>query len=228
MKVKICGLFREQDIEYVNEALPDYAGFVFAPSKRQVSGELARELRSNLAGGIVPVGVFVNAPIEEIATLYRDGVISIAQLHGDEDESYISTLKEVCDIPIIKTLKFTTENAEITERKVEYDNFASANQRFDAPSAFYNSFIDYLLLDSGSGTGKTFDWNLLKTLKLEKPWFLAGGINLDNIEQAMAFNPYAVDISSGAETSSPSEPGGFKDREKILQLVTTIKKGNIK
>jgi phosphoribosylanthranilate isomerase len=201
MKIKICGLFREQDIEYVNEALPDYAGFVFAPSKRQVSGELARELRSRLAEKIVPVGVFVNAPIEEIATLYRDGIISIAQLHGEEDEEYIKRLKEICDIQVIKAIKF------------------SANSLLPAP---YSPLPDYFLLDSGAGSGKTFDWNLLKTLKFEKPWFLAGGINLDNITQAMALNPYAIDVSSGAETD------GLKDREKILQLVTIAKKGNIK
>jgi phosphoribosylanthranilate isomerase len=212
MYIKICGLFREQDIDYVNEARPDYAGFVFAPSKRQVSGELARELRSHLADGIVPVGVFVNAPVEEIAALYHDGIISIAQLHGDEDESYITTLKEICDIKIIKVIRADKGSREQ-----------------GAGSA------DYLLIDSGAGSGKSFDWDSLKQELRESPsspysllpipyslpWFLAGGINLDNIEQAIALHPYALDISSGAETD------GYKDREKIVQLVTIIKKGNI-
>ena len=85
MKIKICGLFRSEDIDYVNEARPDYVGFVFAESRRQVSPEQAANLRSRLANGIVPVGVFVNAPAANIAALYRDGVISIAQLHGAED-----------------------------------------------------------------------------------------------------------------------------------------------
>jgi phosphoribosylanthranilate isomerase len=212
MHIKICGLFREQDIEYVNEALPDYAGFVFAPSKRQVSGELARELRSKLADGIVPVGVFVNAPVEEIATLYRDGIISIAQLHGEEDEEYIAQLKRICDIQVIKVIKV---DSGIREQ-------GAGN-------------ADYLLIDSGAGSGKSFDWDLIKPhlapasslfdncslLFAHFPWFLAGGINLGNITRAMELNPYAIDVSSGAETD------GLKDREKILQLVTTIKKGNV-
>ncbi len=106
MRIKICGLFREQDIEYVNEARPDYSGFVFAKSRRQVSAGQARKLRSRLADGIVSVGVFVNSPVEEIAGLYRGGVISIAQLHGDEDEEYIARLKEAGGgVPVIKVIK---------------------------------------------------------------------------------------------------------------------------
>jgi phosphoribosylanthranilate isomerase len=208
MKIKICGLFREQDIEYVNEALPDYAGFVFAESRRKVTEDQALSLRFNLDGRITPVGVFVNAPIEEIASLYRNDIISIAQLHGDEDENYIAQLKEACHVPVIKVIKWGMGNGE-----------------WGIGSA------DYLLIDSGAGSGKTFDWSSLSSpnsplpIPSSLPWFLAGGINLDNIEQAMALNPFAIDISSGAETSSPSEPG-LKDREKILQLVNIVRKGN--
>jgi phosphoribosylanthranilate isomerase len=84
-KIKICGLVREDDIAYVNEARPDYAGFVFAKSRRQVTTAHAAKLRERLAEGIVPVGVFVDAPPEDIGILYREGVIAIAQLHGHED-----------------------------------------------------------------------------------------------------------------------------------------------
>ena len=108
MKIKICGLSREQDIDYVNEARPDYCGFVFAESKRQVSAAQAARLRQRLAEGIAAVGVFVNAPIEDIAALYRKGVINIAQLHGDENEEYIARLKEASGntpIPVIKVIK---------------------------------------------------------------------------------------------------------------------------
>jgi phosphoribosylanthranilate isomerase len=201
MRIKICGLFREQDIDYVNEALPDYAGFVFAESRRQVSPEFAKRLRSRLADSITPVGVFVNAPISEIAALYNDGVISIAQLHGNEDDEYIKKLKDICGVPVIKVIKFP----------------------FVPSCLCVNSSIEYLLIDSGAGTGKTFDWNLLSSpsslfpLPSSLPWFLAGGINLDNIEQAMALNPFAIDVSSGAETD------GIKDRQKILQLTSAVR-----
>ena len=205
MKIKICGLSREQDIDYINEARPDYCGFVFAESKRQVSPVQAASLRRRLAEGITAVGVFVNAPIENITTLYRDGVINIAQLHGGEDEAYIAELKDVSTksgkepIPIIKVIK---------------------SEKISSPLPIPHSPlpINYYLLDSGAGSGETFDWGRLNSLNIDKPWFLAGGINLDNIRQAMAVNPYGIDVSSGAETN------GVKDREKILQLVAAIRK----
>ena len=204
MRIKICGLFRDEDIDYVNEVRPDYAGFVFAKSKRQISTALAQYLRFRLADDIVPVGVFINTPIPEVAALYLNGVISIAQLHGGEDESYITQLKRKSaennnkPIPVIKVIK-----------SEELKNGIPATG------------ADYYLIDSGAGTGKSFNWQKLNSIKIEKPWFLAGGINIKNIEQAMALNPFAVDISSGAETD------GIKDREKILQLVSIARKGNI-
>ena len=196
MKIKICGLFRSEDIDYVNEARPDYAGFVFAQSRRQVSPEKAARLRSRLDGGIVPAGVFVNAPAADIAALYRDGVISIAQLHGSEDEDYIKRLKDLCAVPVIRTIKVDEQNL-----------------LFPVPCSL---FTDFLLIDSGAGSGKPFNWNALKTHEITKPWFLAGGINLDNIEKAIALNPYAIDVSSGAETD------GLKDREKIIRLTARL------
>jgi len=194
MKIKICGLFRREDIDYVNEARPDYAGFVFAESRRQVSPYQAEQLRKKLGAGIIPAGVFVDAPAEEIAALYRDGIIGTAQLHGAEDEEYIAKLKGLCNVPIIKTITVDSQS----------------------PSCF-SLLADYLLFDSGAGSGKPFNWNLLEP-QINKPWFLAGGINRENIERAMAFEPYAIDISSGAETD------GVKDREKILQLTLKVKK----
>ena len=211
MKIKICGIFREQDIDYVNEARPDYCGFVFAESKRQVSAEQVASLRRLLAEDIPAVGVFVNAPIEDIIALYRDGTINIAQLHGDEDEEYIARLKEATGntpIPVIQVIK----NSNLKTPCAPFppclrEMYSKVNN------------ADYYLFDSGAGSGETFDWGLLNSLNIVKPWFLAGGINLDNIKRAMAINPFGIDISSGAET------GGVKDRKKIVQLVTTIRKG---
>jgi len=205
MQVKICGLSREQDIDFVNEAKPDYIGFVFTESKRQISPVLAQYLRFRLVNNIIPVGIFVNSRIAEIAELYRNGIISIAQLHGDEDESYIASLKKTSGSKAITVIK-VIKSEQLTKETL---------------SANANSCADYLLIDSSAGSGKTFQWETLKKLEFPKPWFLAGGIDIKNLKQAMVYNPFAIDISSGAETD------GIKDREKILQLVTTVKQGNI-
>jgi phosphoribosylanthranilate isomerase len=217
MRIKICGMFRDQDIDFVNEARPDYIGFVFAKSKRQVSPPLAQYLRFRLADGIVPVGVFVNASINDIAELFHNGTISIAQLHGDEDESYITKLIKECadkklpNLKVIKTIKIS-----------KLININSPNASFDdSQLSSFSKVADYFLIDSDAGSGKTFDWKLLNTLKISKPWFLAGGVNIDNMAQAMAFAPFAIDVSSGAETD------GIKNREKILQLTAMTRKGNI-
>jgi phosphoribosylanthranilate isomerase len=205
MNIKICGLFRDHDIDYVNEAKVDYAGFVFAPSRRQISPVQAERLRQRLAKDIIPVGVFVNAAPENIVALYRDGIINIAQLHGTEDDEYITSLKnastssgKLAPVPVIKAVM-------------------SADLEKETPLPIQ---VDYFLIDSGSGSGKAFNWDMLNRCKFSKPWFLAGGINIENIEKAMAYNPFTIDISGGAETD------GVKDREKILQLTAMVKKGN--
>jgi phosphoribosylanthranilate isomerase len=209
VKIKICGLFREEDIDYANEASPDYIGFVFAESRRQVSFAFAAALRKKLKEDIIPVGVFVNAPVEKIAALYRDGVIDIAQLHGDEDSEYITTLKNLTlsdsrgAIKVIKTIKSEESNQRFVEERREEGGVE--------PKVRWNE--DYLLFDSSHGTGKAFDWNVLNGFdKMSIPWFLAGGIGLDNIEEALRLNPFGIDISSGAETD------GVKDRSKMIQL----------
>jgi phosphoribosylanthranilate isomerase len=228
MFIKICGLFRDEDIDFVNEAYPDFAGFVFAGSPRQVSPPLAQYLRFRLAESIVPVGVFVNAPITFITELYHNGIISIAQLHGDEDESYITRLKELSitsirqnntpPVKVIKTIKsseiFSPDERKSKQVKSNADN-SSINSRLKSLS----NVVDYFLIDSGAGSGKTFDWEQLASVKFPKPWFLAGGINIKNIKQAMALNPYAVDVSSGVETD------GVKNRKKILELTETLRQG---
>lgn len=197
VKIKICGIRRLEDIAIVNKYKPDYIGFVFADSKRQVSCELAAELKNNLDSDIISVGVFVNASHGKIVELFDRGIIEIAQLHGDESEEYINILKEKTDgeLKIIKAVEMS-ENKDL----LEFDNLN----------------VDYLLLDSGKGSGKTFDWRLIRN-DLKKEFFLAGGINSDNIKQVIEqFNPYAVDLSSGLETD------GFKDENKIKEIMEVI------
>ncbi|MCL2100640.1 MAG: phosphoribosylanthranilate isomerase [Fibromonadales bacterium] len=197
MKIKICGLFREQDIEFANEAKPDFIGFVFAEkSKRFVNARQAEDLRKNLSKKITAIGVFANAKTDFICELHQNKTIEIAQLHGSESDDYIRELKSKCSIPIIRA--------------------AMASETADCREAFQCALAagDYFLLDSHTpGSGKAFNWEHLRNIDLSKNIFLAGGINLENIKEAMMLNPYAIDISSGAETD------GIKDREKILKLV---------
>jgi phosphoribosylanthranilate isomerase len=203
MRIKICGLFREQDIEIVNESLPDFIGFVFAESKRKVSFKQVEQLRKSLNDKIIPVGIFVNAPIPEIVSLYKNGIISIVQLHGNENAKYIEELKTQCDsIQVIKTIQ------------------SSALEKLSSTNMDDIKLADYILIDSGAGNGKTFNWNVLKNNSFQQKWFLAGGINLENIEQAISFNPFCIDVSSGTETD------GVKDRNKILRLVEVVKNLN--
>lgn len=200
-KIKLCGMRRPADIEVVNELNPDYIGFIFASkSKRYVDPDTAKELKSLLSPSIKAVGVFVNEEIENVANLLNNNVIDMAQLHGDEDEAYIAELRRLSDKPIIKALKITSEE-DI--------------KRADASSA------DFVLLDSGAGSGMVFNWGLIKGIK--RPYFLAGGLNPENVEEAVnALNPYAVDVSSGIETD------GFKDRNKMTAFVSNVRKESTK
>ena len=198
-KIKICGLRRREDILAVNESGPDYCGFIieFPKSSRNVTGVQVRELTAKLNPDIIPVGVFVNAAPERVEELLLDGTIHIAQLHGQEDETYIRELKQLSDKPIIKA--FSVKTAEDIEKAVQ-------------------SPADYILLDQGSGgTGKTFDWSLIP--EIERPFFLAGGIGALNMKQAICeIRPYAVDLSSSVETEK------WKDPEKIRQVVDIVRR----
>jgi phosphoribosylanthranilate isomerase len=203
VRIKICGLFRLEDAGLVNAAQPDYAGLVFAPSRRQVDVKTARAIRERLSAAIVTVGVFADADIAFIEGLYREGVISIAQLHGNEDDGYIRELKGRCGVPVIKAVRFTEDGG---------------------PSAVpisADSAADYLLFDSGAGTGRRFDWKqpiFVKLLQTSgRPWFLAGGINIGNIMEAVALKPFCIDVSSGAESA------GLKDAGKVRQLVKAVR-----
>ena len=195
-KIKICGLFRDCDIDFVNEATADYVGFVFAKSHRQVSVKQADLFRKKLNKNIISVGVFVNNSIEEIQKIYNDGIISIAQLHGSEDNNYIAELRKNCKVEIIKSV--------------------NASACIDI-QIIKNIDADFLLFDGGiGGEGKTFDWEILSEIK--KPFFLAGGLNIDNIDEAIKqVKPYAVDLSSGVETDR------VKDKQKILNIVRRVK-----
>lgn len=205
LKLKICGMRRPEDIEMANRHKPDYIGFVFADSPRKVSYEQAKELSDLLSDDIVPVGVFVNEHMRLIVDLFKDGIIEMAQLHGDEDEKYIRNLKDKSieetgkEIPVINAI-------EIKEG-TDYD---------DELLKWRDSASDYFILDSGKGSGKTFDWSLIdkESEFFKNSIFLAGGLNSENLALAIEeFNPFAVDLSSSVETD------GFKDEEKIKEII---------
>ncbi|AET67123.1 phosphoribosylanthranilate isomerase [Desulfosporosinus orientis DSM 765] len=200
-KIKICGLTRLCDIEAVNEALPDFAGFVFAESRRRIAPENALALRKVLNDGIKAVGVFVDARIEEILGICSQGIIDVIQLHGQENQDYINKLRDITGKPIIKAVR------------------VRSGEDIKAAGGFS---CHYLLLDAYSqkaqgGTGETFDWNL--AAQVNKPFFLAGGLKRDNIIEAIeTLAPFGVDISSGVESNK------VKDREKILEIVDLIRR----
>ncbi|MDR2633737.1 MAG: phosphoribosylanthranilate isomerase [Treponema sp.] len=201
MKVKICGLCREEDVSFANEAMPDLVGFVFAPSRRRVSPTQAARLRERLKEPIGSVGVFVNAAVADIAALVADGLISWVQLHGNEDEAYLRALKACCSAALIRAIRVEGPEDLVPRRQ---------------PA----QLADYLLLDSGpGGTGRSFQWDLLGDWRPGLPYFLAGGITLDRLEEALAYRPYGIDVSSGVET------GGLKDRDKMLRLVARVREG---
>ena len=196
-RIKLCGLTRPCDIEWANALTPDYIGFVFArKSRRCVSSETAKALREKLNRSIRAVGVFVNEAPEVVAALLNDGIIDIAQLHGTEDEDYIKALRALTDRPLIQA--FRVEGPADLERA----RLSSA---------------DHILLDNGAGgTGTAFDWALLKDF--ERPCFLAGGLDPENVGRAVeALRPFAVDVSSGIETD------GVKDILKMTAFVNAVR-----
>lgn len=195
-KIKLCGLTRQCDIEWVNELRPDFIGFVFAPkSKRYISFDKAKLLKDKLSAGITPTGVFVNETPENIENAVNSGVIDAVQLHGSEDNHYIRELRQRISCPIIQA--FHIESSEdITKAE--------------------KSEADYIMLDSGGGTGKAFNHALISGMK--RSFFLAGGLNAENIGEAIAkCSPYAVDASSSLETD------GVKDKNKMTAFVKAVR-----
>lgn len=196
-RIKLCGLSRPCDIEAANRLRPEYVGFVFArKSKRYVTPETATELRRLLDDGTRAVGVFVREDPALVARLLNEGVIDLAQLHGGEDQAYIDRLRAYTDRPIIQAFCVQCERDVIAAQQ---------------------SSAEYVLLDSGAGTGRAFDWGLIRTIR--RPYFLAGGLGVENVGQAVRLlRPFAVDVSSGIETR------GKKDERKMAAFVAAVRK----
>lgn len=215
-KVKMCGISKVKTIPAVVEAKPDYMGLVFAPSKRQVTVDQAKTLVEELHRGyaqkygsdtehdkndtIKTVGVFVNETVDNLVTIANEANLDAVQLHGDEDEAFIQSLKERTNVEVWKAIQIRT--AADTEKWID----SSADMLlFDA----YHK-------DERGGTGEVFDWSSLDAF--ERPFMLAGGIDSTNVARAIrTVRPYGIDISSGIETN------GVKDDEKITAFTKIVK-----
>jgi len=196
-KIKFCGLTRPCDIEAANEIKPDYIGFVFAPnSKRRVSYKQAVDLKNLLDKSIKAVGVFLDEDIEQVISLLNLGIIDAAQLHGNESVEYITRIQKETGKPVIKAFQIHSKG-----------DVAAAEK----------TLADYIILDAGTGEGKTFDWTLVESFK--KPFFLAGGLHPGNVKTAMQqLHPYALDVSTGIETD------GLKDKQKMAAFAAEVRK----
>ena len=194
---------RAEDISFVNKYQPDYAGFILSQGfKRTVTTENFYTLREKLNKDIKAVGVFVNEPLENIVETFA-GKLDVIQLHGDENEEYIRTLKAKTNCEIWKAVRVqTTEDIEkactLSADKLLIDSFSK---------------------DSYGGTGKRVNLEIIKNAEITKPFFLAGGLNEENVQSAInEVHPYGVDFSSSVETD------GFKDEKKICEIVEKIRK----
>ena len=196
MKVKFCGIKRIEDINMCNALVPDFIGFIFwDKSKRNISMDKAKELKLVLDKRIKVVGVFVDENIDNIINFSNQNIMDIIQLHGNENNKYIKYLQDTTKKPIIKAFKI-----------ISHDDIINANE----------SVADYVMLDNGYGTGKSFDWNLIKNVK--RDYFLAGGLNVNNVEEAITkLKPFAVDVSSGIETN------GVKDELKMQEFLKIVR-----
>lgn len=192
-KVKICGLSTKEAVKTAVSVGADYIGFVFAPSKRQVTLEQAAELTKIIPTNVKKVGVFVSPSHEELLEAIEKVDLDLVQIHGQVADDLFD------DLPC----------GSIQAIQVDEGGHVPSSQ------------ADYLLFDAPvAGSGQTFDWGRLDTTELAQPFFIAGGLNEDNVARAIQhFSPFAVDVSSGVETD------GQKDHEKIRRFIERVKHG---
>lgn len=215
--VKICGLRRPEDARAANAAGPDFAGFILSPGfRRSIRLDQAQEMRAILSPAIRTVGVFVDAAPEEILRAAQSGCIDLIQLHGNEGDDEIRAVRDRTGLPVIRAYRI------------------SGREDLEAAAA---SPAQWILLDSGTGTGRTFDWELLEDFLRENrsrgtgtageegilfpgghPWLLAGGLSAENVAEAVRrFRPTAVDVSSNVETD------GWKDPARMLAFTQAVR-----
>lgn len=191
-RVKICGLSTPEAVDAAVAAGADYIGFVFAPSRRQVSLAQAADLARRVSGPTQTVGVFVSPSLAELQEAIKAVPLDLVQIHGDFEESLLAQLP----VPAIRALQVTRGS-----------------------EGSLDTLADFLLFDAPvAGSGQRFDWQVLEKKSISKPFFVAGGLTVDNLAEAKSlFTPYAVDVSSGVETE------GSKDLTKIKEFIERAK-----
>ncbi len=206
MKLKLCGIRRDQDIEIMNRAMPDYIGFIFVPaSKRYIAPETAAKLSQKLNKGIKKVGVFVNEEPENLLNAANIADLDVIQLHGDENPDYINSLRRGFHGEIWKAVRVKAP------ADVKYA------EGLPADMLLYDSFsaIGY------GGTGKRADLKSILAAKPQRPFFLAGGINAGNLREILdSVTPYGIDISGGFEVN------GVKDQGRLNEILSILKGRN--
>lgn len=202
-RIKICGIQRVEDVDYINRCLPEYAGFIFAPSRRRVDVEHARCLIRSMDGRIKKVGVFVNEEVEEVISVAKLCGLDVLQLHGEEAPEQIAVLKDQIDsVEVWKAVRI--QGIESMEQLSHYQ-----------PDAF---LLDSYSKESYGGTGKTFDWSIAARVSEKYRVVLAGGLYSGNVVEARNMvRPYCIDVSSGVETE------GYKDDHKIREFIYTAR-----
>lgn len=203
-KIKVCGITNLEDGRFASGLFVDYLGFIFYDkSPRYIEPPKAGAI-VNWLEGPEKIGVFVNQPLDEVNRIAKETGLDFVQLHGTETVEYC----ELIDKPIIKVIHVSEDSTKET-LKAEVD-------KYDSIAEFF--LFDTKIGDQWGGTGKTFDWSILNDVT-EKPFFLSGGLNSQNVAQAIKFvNPYAVDVSSSIE-----EEPGLKDLEKMEEFVNTVR-----
>ena len=192
-KVKICGLSTASAVETACRAGADYIGFVFAESRRRVSLEQAQKLAALVPATVQKVGVFVSPSLTELQEAISVANLDLVQIHGDFDEDLLTQIGR----PVIRAYQVKGALKDVSQQ------------------------ADYLLFDAPlAGSGQTFDWQVFDKSQIHQPFFIAGGLNAGNVQEAIQhFAPYAVDVSSGVETD------GQKDLEKIKEFIERVKNG---
>ena len=206
--IKCCGLRRPEDIGLVNRYRPEYAGFVLAPGRRCVSVEEAARLAGALAPGIGKAGVFVNAPPEALSQAVSRLRLDIVQLHGEEDDRYIRKIRRLLPGTVLwKAFRVRSHTVQT----------AMADLKSAADTAADMPLLDTWQPGAQGGTGCRFDWRLLA--EFPRPFVLAGGLNADNIAEALSWHPACVDVSSGIECD------GWKDENRMRAFIIRVRKG---
>lgn len=202
--VKICGIKDSASLQAAIDGGASYIGFVFVPSSRRyISVEQAEILSCQIPATVKSVGLFIDPSDKELQMALNKVTLNILQLHGNETPERIAEIRYKTKLPVIKAMRISTD-----------DDFVNAQK--------YEAVCDMLLFDTKlsndatkGGTGISFDWNLMKSRNFSKPWMLAGGLNIDNLAEAIAkTNAKIIDLSSGAEDAE-----GNKSPEKIRQIL---------